>query len=177
MRINCAALAVCGLVGLVTWAGCGHQSGGERWASQRAKYLLPSEPADALGVLDLEESSLSDHEITLVGTVGGVPNPWAEGQAAFVVTDPSLAAEESEDEHHHACGDNCPYCAKKKAAVAPTTGMALIQVVDEQGQVVPIDARQLFNLAPSQTVVVRGRAERDQQGHLVISARGLYIRR
>ena len=49
--------------------------------------------------------------------------------------------------------------------------------VDEQGQTVAVDARELLGLKESQMVVVQGKAKRDEQGNLTVLAEGLYVRR
>lgn len=172
MRANWLELAVCGFLALGV-LGCGGGSARRELASQ---YLLGQEPADAQSVLDLEEATAALGDVTLVGRIGGVPDPWTKGQAAFVIADPSLAAAD-EHEHGHACGEDCPYCKNKRAGQPATSGLALVQVVDAEGRVLPVDARELFQLELDQTVVVRGRAERNTEGHLIVAARGLYVRR
>ncbi len=165
-------LAMAFLVGPV---GCGYGPAtvDPRYAAHRARLLLQTEPAGAVTVLDACESLAEAGEIVLVGQIGGVADPWTKGQASFVLADPSVTAPSGGHDHHD-CGDNCPYCSKKEGK---TSGLALVQFVDEQGRVLPIGAQQLFNLDTLQTVVVRGRAERTELGDVVVSASGLYIRR
>jgi hypothetical protein len=166
-----ALLLVC--TGLV-W-GCAKADRGpdSRFAAQRAKYLLTSEPSGALPVLDAREELACDGSVTLVGMVGGAPAPLSKSQASFVVADPTLLADDGHD--HHECGDDCPFCKRKHESQAQ--GLALVEIVDEQGVVVPIGAEALFGLAPETTVVVHGQAQIDSQGNLVVKAQGLYIRR
>jgi hypothetical protein len=54
--------------------------------------------------------------------------------------------------------------------------MAFIKFVDAQGKSLPHGARQLFGLKELQTVVVRGRAKRDEAGNLTVLADGLFVR-
>lgn len=172
MRATWRELAVCAFLALGV-VGCG---GGTARRELAAQYLLGQEPADAQSVLDLEEASSAPGDVTLVGRIGGVPDPWTKGQAAFVIADPALAAGD-EHGHGHACGDDCPYCKQKHAGQPATSGLALIQVVDAEGRVLPVDARELFQLELDQTVVVQGRAARNAEGHLIVAARGIYVRR
>jgi hypothetical protein len=146
---------------------------------QRGRYLLPDEPKGALGVTaaraQVSGQTQSPQPLVLVGRVGAGPQPtWDPGKAAFVICDTTAKP----PAHAHAAGhdhDSCPFCqADKKNALDAT---ALVRVVDERGNVVGIDARQLFSLVDGQTVVVRGQASIDALGHLVVVADGVYVRR
>lgn len=165
------AAALCGGLCL----GCAKTPDGPdpRFAAQRAKYLLTHEPSGALPVLDAREELAGDGSVTLVGQVGGTPEPMSKAKASFVVADPTLLSDDGHDDHE--CGDNCPFCKRKQESQA--NGLALVEIVDEAGGVVPIGAAALFGLQAEQTVVVHGQAEIDNLGNLVVKARGLYIRR
>lgn len=153
-----------------------------RLAAERARYLLVAEPQDPQSILDLRESlagagaSAQEHEVVLVGHVGGnIEQPWSRGTAQFILADPSLVAAADDPHAGHACGDDCPYCKKRQEA--ELSGLALVQFLDDDGSVLPLDVRQLFGFDADQTVVVRGRARLDQAGNLVVAAQGLYLRR
>lgn len=148
-------------------AGCGTHADID---AARARYLLAEEPNDARGILELREAAATG-EVVVVGRVGGVSQPWSKGQAAFIITDPTAGG----DDAHVCTDDGCPFCAKKKQA--ETDAIAVVQFVDARGQVLPLDARQLFDLQVEQTIVVRGEAKVDSLGSLILSANGLYIRR
>jgi hypothetical protein len=148
--------------------GCGRLE--TEMASARARFLLAEEPADALGVLDVREAATTG-EVVVVGQVGGVPEPWSKGQAVFIIIDPAAG----EDDGHLCSDPGCPFCANKKQA--ENEAIAVVQFVDDRGKVLPLDARELFGLEVQQTVVVRGRANVDELGSLILSANGLYIRR
>lgn len=144
-------------------------------AAHRGRLLLTQEPSGAVGILDARELLTAPAELVLVGRVGGVDQPWTPGRAAFVIVDP---AADADDEHHahgsHACGDDCPFCSKETGEPDAT---AIIRFVDERGELLPFDARTLFDLSSKQTVVVRGRGEVDSLGNLVVRADGVYVRR
>ncbi len=55
-----------------------------------------------------------------------------------------------------------------------TGAKTLVRVVDEQGKTLGQDARELFGLKELQTVYVRGRAKRDEEGNLTVLASGLF---
>jgi hypothetical protein len=125
--------------------------------------------------MDAVNASSQPLPLVLVGRVGaGAETTWDPGKAAFVVTDSAAAAEA----HHQAAGhshDNCPFCqAKAKKQPAP---IALVKLVDSDGQVVPIDARKLLAIKERQLVVVRGVGQIDSVGNLVVAADGIFTRR
>jgi hypothetical protein len=127
-------------------------------------------------------------EVVIIGKVGGVPNPWKQAQpdypwspkqAQFVMADAAAAAEVEDHSHAHDHDDpdhDCPFCAEGAASQV----VAVVCFKDEAGQVIPIDARQLFELKGEETVVVRGKAHlvgNAKDGVLMVDADGLYVRR
>jgi hypothetical protein len=127
---------------------------------------------------------LSELDVILVGSVGGVANPsdqshpefpFAKGKAMFFLADPAAVAEMEEHEHKHAPGEECAFCAAH--AGDSVNSLAVVQFIDENGKTIPVDVRELFQLKEKETVVVRGKAKVDPSGMLVVDADGLYIRR
>ena len=162
-------MVICALPLVAGALGCGASTVDPQVAEQRQRLLLAEEPSGAMGVLDARESATSGADVTLVGQIGGSSSPWSPGQASFVMIDPAAAAE-----GHDHCGDDCPFCKHKSDG---QDALALVQFQDEQGSVLPIDARELFQLHDQDTVVVRGRAHINEFGLLVVAANGLYLRR
>ena len=138
-----------------------------------AKYLLASEPPSSREIIAARDSIKQGDPIVLVGRIGGSTNPWIEGRAVFTIVDTSLKA----------CNDNpedkCPtpwdYCCETVGT--HTRATALVKFVDDQNNVVAVDARQLLNVTELNTVVVRGKAQRDDAGNLTVLADGLYVRK
>jgi hypothetical protein len=155
--IGAAALAFC---------GCGAPSGDER----ASEFLLATEPAGAVEVLALRAASQDQQDVVVVGRIGGRQNPWIQGMAAFPIVDRSLKA------CSEIPGDTCPtpwdYCCEPNLAAAT----ALVRIVDEGGNTIKQDPRELLNLKELQTVVVKGKARRDQEGNVTILASRLHLR-
>ncbi len=145
-----------------------------RIQAARAKWLLRDEPANAVTLLDLRDNLDPQRDVVVVGMIGGAPQPWTKGRAAFVIGDPALLMEVADPDHE--CGPGCPHCAKKREE-RQAQGLAFVRFLDERGELISIDAQRLFGLQREQIVVVRGRAELDDLGNLVVSANGLYVRR
>ncbi len=139
--------------------------------SAGSKFLLSAEPQGAEDVIKVRENAGDEEDVVIVGRIGGSENPWIEGRAAFSIVDPSLKA----------CsdipGDGCPkpwdYCCETDKL---PTATALVKFVDEQGNLIEGDARELLNVKELQTVVIRGKAIRDDAGNLTILANGLFVR-
>ncbi len=134
-------------------------------------FLLSSEPDGAEGVIKVREVAADGEDIVVVGRIGGSANPWIDGRAAFSIVDESLQA----------CsdipGDGCPepwdYCCETSKLPAAT---ALVKVVDQHGDLVKTDAKQLLNVEELSTVVVQGKAQRDDAGNLTVLASGVFVK-
>ncbi len=169
------------LVAGVCLSGCGRGATDQQnaWRESGGQFRLQEEPAEPQDVIQLRESleqSGGQEDIVLVGRIDGLSHPtWDPDRAAFMVADLSLHHDESDPDgapKHDA--DNCPFCkAKTKKELS---GIALVEVVDESGNVPPIDARKLLGLSDGQTVVVRGHATLDKLGTLVVQASELFVR-
>jgi hypothetical protein len=171
-------LATCCLA-IVLLSGCNQASspsagspGSTLTSPDKAKYVLTVEPAGAKAVMEVRQQAKDGDEIVVMGKIGGSIDPFVKGRAAFTIVDSSFVPCSAKE------GDNCPtpwdFCCSTKEELA--RGTALIKVVDEQGQPVAQDAESLLGVKPLKTVVVRGRAKRDQAGNLTVLATGLYVR-
>lgn len=137
-----------------------------------ATYLFTAEPAGAKGVKDARVAAKDAEEVTVVGRIGGDEKPWVEGQAAFLIVDTSLKP------CNERPGDDCPvpwdYCCD--AGELPTS-KAMIKIVDAGGKTVATDARKLLGVKELQTVVVHGKAKRDDAGNLTVLADKIFVRK
>lgn len=136
-----------------------------------SNVLLTSEPAGAKEVIDARKSAQNDEEVVLVGRIGGSENPWVDGRAVFSIVDNSLKS--CSDIPGDGCEKPWDYCCETDKL---PTSMALIKVVDDKGTLIKEDARKLLNLKELQTVVVKGKAQRDDAGNLTVFANGIFVR-
>lgn len=122
-------------------------------------------------------------EVVMVGLVGGLPNaapetqpdfPFIKDYAIVTLADPAAVAELESDGHHHAPGEECAFCAAH--AEDSSAMLATVKFTDENGKVLSVDARELFDLKLKDTVVVRGTARLDR-GALIVDATALYVRK
>lgn len=137
-----------------------------------SEVLLTSEPAGAEEVIAARKSAEDDAEVVVVGRIGGSENPWVDGRAVFSIVDNSLKA--CSDIEGDGCEKPWDYCCETDKL---PTSTALVKVVDQDGTLINEDARQLLNLKELQTVVVKGKAKRDDAGNLTVFANGIFVRK
>ena len=135
------------------------------------QFVLAEEPDNLFGILEFRESGeTKSDDLVLLGRIGGGKQTWATNSAEFMLTDPSHQPAEGQ----HACvDDNCPFCKDKHDTTSAT---AIVMLTDEQGNVPKVDARRLLPLKEGQLVVVRGAAEINAIGQLIVKARGIHVR-
>jgi hypothetical protein len=137
-----------------------------------SKYLLTEEPDDVIGVIAARQSAKDGDPIVVVGRIGGAANPWIEGRAAFMLLDPSMVvvADGTESTEGEVCLDDC--CAAER-----TGATTLVKIVDENGKVLHVDARELLGVTENEIVVVRGSVSKDDAGKFVLQANGVHVRK
>lgn len=140
-----------------------------------SKFLLSTEPEGGQNVIAVRATSQDGDEIVMVGRIGGSVNPWVDDRGAFSIVDPSLLACSDDKEEGESCSCKTPwdYCCETDKL---PNAMALVKFVERDGSVVSHDARQVFDLAELQTVVVKGKAMRDDAGNLTVLASGMFVR-
>jgi hypothetical protein len=140
--------------------------------SESSAYRLSEEPADAKDVTEAKESVKNDEEVTLVGRIGGDVKPFVKGVSAFTIVDRSLKPCNEKDDD--ACETPWDYCCDTDLLPA---ARATVKIVGPDGKPVAQDARELLGVKELQTVVVRGKAVRDEAGNLTVLASGVYVRK
>jgi hypothetical protein len=162
-------------------------------ASHRARLELtsvPHEPAQVLSLLKRLKTQPKQAnppqlaEVIVAGQIGGMPNPWSDshpnfpwfaGQASFFLVDSKVAGQFAHHAKNHGGSTNCAFC--QRLAEKNAHAVAVVNLIGDDGKIVPIDSRELFPLREGQSVVVRGRAELLGGTMLVIHADGIHVRR
>jgi hypothetical protein len=162
---------------LAVAAGCNSTTGTIAGApsvdsATASQYLLSSEPSDAKSILDLKTSAKDGEEITLVGRIGGSTSPFVAGRASFTVVDTSLTP------CNERPGDSCPtpwdYCCDTDRLA---DGTAVVKVIDADGKTLDKDAEQDLGMKALQTVIVKGKAKRDEAGNLTVLAPAIFVKK
>jgi hypothetical protein len=181
MRIS----TVCSL-GVILLVGCYGQKSSSPLAKTTARgpkpatepteagkaFRLAQEPADAKPVLEARKDLKDGDEVVVVGRIGGSVKPFT-GRAAFTIVDASIkpCSENGDD----ACPTPWDYCCGVgKEELAKAT--ALVKLVGDDGQTRADDARTLLGLTELQTVVVKGKAKRDEAGNFTVLMNGIFVR-
>jgi hypothetical protein len=172
-------LMICATSVSAAVSGCGVSAPAEVTAqanttrsTERSKYLLSNEPDGAIGVIAARAAAHDGDPIVVVGRIGGIANPWIDGRAAFMLLDASikLVPEGTESKAGAMCTGDC--CASERAR-----NMTLVKLVDENGRLLTVDARQLLGVNANDLVVIRGKTNKDDSGNLIVLANGVFIRR
>jgi hypothetical protein len=154
-------------------AASGCNRGNAEVEALRNRLVLADEPSGATTIADSRDKIDAEQDVVIVGKIGaGEFQPWAEGQAAFLMSEaPADNAHASSPGHDPA---TCPFCRRRAEKAASVT--ALVQFRDENGELLPIDARELLGVSQDQVVVVRGKGHVDKLGVLVVAATGIHVR-
>jgi hypothetical protein len=138
-------------------------------SAEGKSYVLAAEPADAKGVKQTRDDAKDSDEITIVGRIGGDAKPWVEDQAAFMLVDSALKPCADEE----GCPTPWDYCCSTDLL---PDNKAMVKFVDAEGKTVATDARKLLGVKELQTVVIHGKAKRDEAGNLTVLADGIFVR-
>ena len=119
-----------------------------------------------------DEESPEPQDVVLLGKIGGGGTAtWSPTSAEFMLIDPTFELEAGD----HICTDgNCPFCKSKDEK---DKAQAIVSLVGADGRVPAAPVRKLLPLEEGQIVVVRGQAEVNSLGVLVVRASGLAVRR
>jgi hypothetical protein len=168
-------------------------AGNSEIEAHQARLQIAEAPKEPQGVLAVQKELVaakskaaptSSREFVIVGQIGGMPNvwpethpdfPWYKGQASFFLVDTKVASQFATHAKKHSGNHNCSFCqslARKNASA-----IAVVNLTDEEGKTLRIDARELLGLKENSTVVVRGKAKLMGGRLLVIDADGIYLPR
>jgi len=176
-KFSAAAMLIAGLL-----AGCSSQSTSQPTATadnpaarqpsaEGAKYRLAAEPIGAQEVIAVRADSADGDAVVVVGRIGGDVNPWVEGRAAFSLVDNSVRA--CSDIPGDACPTPWDYCCETDKL---KTGKMLVKFVDDGGQLIASDARELLGVGELDTVVIEGKVQKSEDGNAVLLANGVYVK-
>jgi hypothetical protein len=161
--------------------------------SQRERLRMAAEPKGVQELLAVQKSMVTargkpneqaTREVVVTGQIGGMPNiwpqehpafPWYEKQASFFLVDNKIAGQFASHAKHHGGNHNCAFC--QSLAVKNAHAIAVVNFVDENGEIIRVDTRELLGLKENQKIVVRGKARLLGGAMLVIDADGVFTRR
>lgn len=138
--------------------------------AMRGRLLLDEAPANAMSIVEAKAAISENASVSVSALIApDEDEAFVPGQAIFLVTE-ILPDEDGHAGKEHA--DNCPFC-KRKAAQAPR---AAVQFVDESGEPLRADARELFGVQCGDEVVIRGKGELFAELNIFqVTADGIYL--
>jgi hypothetical protein len=179
---------VCGVSLVVGLAGCSTNSDSgpgaaaasvpaipaEELARLRGQFFLSSAPSEVQPITEAKRVVEEKPEVVLKGRINaGKHDPWEPGKATFVITEAAIELTAHDKDPNHD-SDNCPFCKRRKSAAEAT---AIVQFVDDKGEVLAVDAQQLLDARKDQLVFVRGAGQVNGLGTLVVNVQGIYVQR
>ena len=137
------------------------------------QIIASQKPTDAISITTAKAQLKAGQPITIKGRIGGRVDPFISGRAAMIIADSeAITACDAMDDDH--CTTPWDFCCEDKNAVAQAT--ALVQVVDNNGQVVKNDLKGLGGLQPGSYVVVEGTIDQQPASdNLVINAKHIFL--
>lgn len=175
MKTKQQILALLFLTVAVAFSGCAEtEPVAEKYDA--SPFMLAAEPDGASEVIAARESAKDADEVVIVGRIGGDLDPWVKGVAAFTIVDSSLRACSDETPDGETCSCTTPwdYCCEMHKL---PNSMVLVKFVDNDGKVVPHDAKENFGVKELDTVIVKGKVKRDESGGLAILASGMFVKK
>lgn len=162
--------------------------------NQRNRLVIGEVPKAADQVLTIQKAMVAEaakpnalrtREVVITGQIGGMPNlwpeqhpvfPWYEKQASLFLVDSKIAAQfAAHSKNHGGNHHNCAFC--QALAAKNAHAIAVVNFVDEKGDIIRVDSRELLGLKENQTITVRGKARLLGGSMLVIDADGVYSSR
>jgi hypothetical protein len=168
-----------------------HGSGTVDQAAERSRLQLAQLPANAQAVLAVQRQLVAARknpsgpktlDVVVIGKIGGMPNvwadthpdfPWYDGQSSFFLVDQKIASQFAAHAKQHGGNHDCAFC--RSLAAKNAHAAAVVNLVNERGEILRIDSRELLGLKENQTVVVRGTAKLLGGKLLVIDATGIHV--
>jgi hypothetical protein len=131
------------------------------------KFLLAREPGGARGVIAVRKEARDGDEVIVAGQVGGSTRPFTAGRASFLIVDASLKPS-------FECSCPWDFCEYPKQELA--AARLAVKFVAADGKTLGHGARAMFGVKELSTVVVKGRAQRDDNDNVVVLASGIFVR-
>jgi hypothetical protein len=189
--LNSAAIRLSAITLGLGLAAIAYAAGALNVAAERTRLQLTEQPSDAEQVLAVQQRLVAakkqlnapkTEEVVITGKLGGMPNvwpdthpdfPWYKGQASFFVVDNKVASQFESHRNKHGKWDGCAFCRNQAAKNAHA--IAVVNLVNERGEILRVDTRELLTMKETQTITVRGKAKLLGGAMLVIDAEGVYV--
>lgn len=134
-------------------------------------YVIADQPEDAVSLTQAAESLGGETKsMTLIGKIdAGDFSAFETDTATFMLSELPSDGHGTDDPDH---ADNCPFC-KRRLANAPK---AIVQIVDDRGNVIATDARELIGVDQGNRVIAVGEASFDESVNAItVKCRRVFV--
>lgn len=176
MVVFCAAMALAGCAGESSTESAdagheGHDHAAETATAPPSPELKPlvaesGAPSQFVGVAKARETAADGSDVVVVGRL----KDFVAGKAAFTMVDgaiPSCLEDDSE------CDTPWDYCCIAPAKIAANS--ATVKLIGEDGNLLDGNLQGVNSIDHLSTVVVTGKAQKDETGNLTIAANKVYL--
>lgn len=158
--------------------GCYGQSIPPEIMPIRERLLLEQEPQGAMTIEQARKQVADNPDVTMIPDLKLIVKVgnrnftnWSAGnQATFYVSEGFPGSDYNVGPDHDA--SSCPFC-KWKWKIEDS--LAVVQVVNEAGDVLPHSAETIFDFAPGRMITIEGDGLVDEYGFLVVRLAGLFV--
>lgn len=135
-----------------------------------ANYFVETSPANAKPIVEVKKGAKAGDAVVMEGRIAGRVDPFTAGRASFMMTDMSLAV----------CQDDCKtpwdHCCDEPKDIAANA--ATVQLVDDKGEIIKVQANGVHGLAPNVELIVVGTVKSlDENGNMVVDAKQVYVKK
>jgi hypothetical protein len=129
--------------------------------------FVKATPDNPVDVGEARKTAQQGQQIVIRGRIGGVPNPFVDKYAIFVLSDLTLLL----------CVDECAtpwdYCCTPREKIL--ANVATVQVVDGKGKPLKVSIKGVNGLNPLSEVVVRGLVAKQDGKTLIVNAQNIFV--
>jgi hypothetical protein len=160
--VNLSAIVFTALITL----GCSNTAD-QKLSKLRTQFVLAEEPASPSSIEAAIAGIAEKPEVTLLGRINaGSSEPFDPAQATVVLS------EAPDPAHNHDPGD-CPFCKRR----LENAKSCIVRFLDDKGEVIKQDARELLGVTKDQDVIVTGKATLlTELDILQVDATGIFVR-
>lgn len=163
------------LTGLLITVFCcsGCQGDTAEMVELRRAVLLAEEPTPSVTIEQARQTVADSEEVVLIGKVG-VPKieRWHEPTSAeFAVSEGTPGSEYNVGPDHDP--STCPFCSNRWK---DEDSLAIVKLMDDHGQVLPVNPLKLLRVSEGDQIVVRGQPVLNESGFLEVHHAKIFVR-
>ena len=134
--------------------------------------FLNKAPKDATPIPDLKMTAKEGDEVLIHVVIGGRVRPFVDNRSIMTVVEATMSNQCTVPDEH--CKTPWDYCCTPSQTLMKN--LAIVQIIDSQGQPLKVNLATASTLKPMSTLRVRGTVgPRPDEQTLVVNAIGIYV--